>query len=219
MAVYIIRQADTGLAKIGVSDNPPKRMAELQTGSPHKLTIARHEDAWSYPEERWLHAHYAATRKHGEWFEWRDSMVTIEMPGDVRTDDDHRRQIKADMLKAFDGASMDSLRAALHVVQLSADAETLRKAAALRCEREAEQKTTAEAAESANHNSAPYDRVLELLTTRGRNMTAREIAKTCRPFQSLTQADRDELLTRISDDGKMVATKTSHTTKYKVATK
>ena len=62
-----------------------------------------------------------------------------------------------------------------------------------------------------------FQRVLEVLFTRGKNMTAREIAKTCRPFQSLTQAERDELLTRMADDGYVIATKTSQSIKYMAA--
>jgi len=65
--VYVL-ECD-GFVKIGIAKSVPKRMAGIQTGSPHDVeflgmfpTISPAED------EANLHRHYSEFRKRGEWF-------------------------------------------------------------------------------------------------------------------------------------------------------
>lgn len=63
--VYFIE--GQGLVKIGSALNPPKRLQELQTGSPVRLKLIGF-----YPggkeRERVLHNQFSSCRIHGEWF-------------------------------------------------------------------------------------------------------------------------------------------------------
>lgn len=70
MTIYFIEMEGSGAIKIGftAADDAARRMAQLQTGQPAKLslvgTIAGGQDA-----ERAMHAEFAAYRCSGEWFE------------------------------------------------------------------------------------------------------------------------------------------------------
>lgn len=78
MNVYIIDGEHAGelvAFKVGVSDNPEKRLRHLQSGSPVKLVLAvvatvrtAVRGSGAYHLERALHAKLAAHRLHGEWF-------------------------------------------------------------------------------------------------------------------------------------------------------
>jgi hypothetical protein len=68
---------DDNLFKIGISENPNKRVKQLQTGNGSKLRIVKTFDNPSpiYSErlmERRLHFLLKQFRKKGEWFEFRD---------------------------------------------------------------------------------------------------------------------------------------------------
>lgn len=69
--VYFIQRED-GPIKIGVAQNPKKRLAELQTGSNKGLSIVgsfpfkSRGDAFKMEKE--LHEHFAPFRQEGEWF-------------------------------------------------------------------------------------------------------------------------------------------------------
>jgi len=78
MPVYFI-QNERGSVKIGHSVNPAKRLMLLQTGTLESLRIVRTiegDDA----TERWLHRHFASDRVRGEWFNFREEMLTICPP-------------------------------------------------------------------------------------------------------------------------------------------
>jgi hypothetical protein len=67
--VYLIQCTETGNKKIGVSKDPLKRLASLQTSNAGKLEIVfkvRAKDA--YRLEKDAHSKFASHRKHGEWF-------------------------------------------------------------------------------------------------------------------------------------------------------
>jgi len=72
--VYIIRccNGKNYPIKIGVADNPEKRMAELQTGSPYGLVLPSKIEMPSrksaYELECWLHKRFDSARMSGEWF-------------------------------------------------------------------------------------------------------------------------------------------------------
>lgn len=69
--IYIIRQGDTRLFKIGVSNNPERRLKNLQTGNPHDLKILKQFrcDVPAYGAERIIHAHLKDMHARGEWFD------------------------------------------------------------------------------------------------------------------------------------------------------
>ena len=66
--VYFIRAEGTDLVKIGVTNDPARRLAMLQTGSPTKLTL------WfvilgNREREVEIHEQFSGARKFGEWFQ------------------------------------------------------------------------------------------------------------------------------------------------------
>lgn len=66
-SVYFI-QADSGLVKVGVAENPQARLAQLQTGSPARLRLIGFVPEVGAQGERALHVRFAAAHAHGEWF-------------------------------------------------------------------------------------------------------------------------------------------------------
>ncbi len=70
--VYIIRQGNTRLFKIGVSNNPQRRLKNLQTGNPHPLKVVLSVPCVgisAYEAEALIHRHLGKERVLGEWFE------------------------------------------------------------------------------------------------------------------------------------------------------
>lgn len=67
--VYFMQAATGGPIKIGCSDSPETRLTQLQTGCPFKLQIIGVIPAAGRKVEAQLHAHFAAIRSHGEWYE------------------------------------------------------------------------------------------------------------------------------------------------------
>lgn len=66
--IYFIRGKEGGPVKIGVANDPKKRLADLQRTCPVELEIigSRPGDTFA---ERELHDRFADFRVHGEWFE------------------------------------------------------------------------------------------------------------------------------------------------------
>lgn len=67
MSVYIITCRDLGVAKIGYSNDPLRRVQLLQTGSPAPITLEAVIPACEQ-NERELHGAFSDSRAHGEWF-------------------------------------------------------------------------------------------------------------------------------------------------------
>lgn len=65
--VYFIEAQGTDLVKIGIAAVPADRLRELQTASPHKLSIITTTPGGRELETR-LHRRFAASRASGEWF-------------------------------------------------------------------------------------------------------------------------------------------------------
>ena len=63
-----LRATVGGLIKIGWAVDVSVRLAKLQACSPLAL-IVLHSEPGNGREERSLHTRFAATRRHGEWFE------------------------------------------------------------------------------------------------------------------------------------------------------
>lgn len=66
--VYFV-QAENGLIKIGVSNDPRARLRSLQTGSPVDLTLLGAAPGRGREMEAELHERFAAHRVRGEWFQ------------------------------------------------------------------------------------------------------------------------------------------------------
>lgn len=83
--VYIIK-ADT-FVKIGFSENPEKRLSEMQTGSPHELELLAKFPYGTRPEaaakEKEMHLLFSTWHHRGEWF-YADCMKrALEIPTDI----------------------------------------------------------------------------------------------------------------------------------------
>lgn len=66
--VYFIRNTRTGSYKIGISENPKKRLSELQVANEDTLEIAATIANAGVEEEKLLHANWGYLRLRGEWF-------------------------------------------------------------------------------------------------------------------------------------------------------
>ncbi len=70
MKIYLIKSLDDGSYKIGVSNNPDKRIKQLQTGNPSELQIlCVYESEIAFKIERVLHNTYGIDKRQGEWFD------------------------------------------------------------------------------------------------------------------------------------------------------
>ena len=71
--VYVFVNVDFGVCKIGYSNNPNKRLLQVQTGCPFKLkkqlTIIGGAE-----KESELHKKYKKFRLEGEWFSFKDQL-------------------------------------------------------------------------------------------------------------------------------------------------
>ncbi len=79
MPVYMIRQDDDDLVKIGWSQNVAKRIPQVQRKRDATVTVVRllYGPRWIEP---WLHKQFANLRQFGEWFVFEPEMLTIEPP-------------------------------------------------------------------------------------------------------------------------------------------
>lgn len=69
--LYIMQQRGTRLFKFGVSKDPKRRRATLQTGNAARIDLLFDEPCGvvsAYRAERAIHEHLAADRVSGEWF-------------------------------------------------------------------------------------------------------------------------------------------------------
>lgn len=68
--IYLARQSNTDLYKIGITKkNPIERLKELQTGNAAEFELVHQfETKHGYKMETALHAHYASKKIKGEWF-------------------------------------------------------------------------------------------------------------------------------------------------------
>lgn len=65
--VYFVQQGESGPVKIGLANDPLRRMAELQTGNPEELSL-RHVVPGKRADEAKLHHRFREARIRGEWF-------------------------------------------------------------------------------------------------------------------------------------------------------
>ena len=72
MHLYIIQSDITGNFKIGRSNNPDKRLHQLQTGNPHKLRLILVLENQGH-QEKLIHNsinQWVKKKSKGEWFEF-----------------------------------------------------------------------------------------------------------------------------------------------------
>lgn len=82
--IYLIQVEGTDFTKIGFSENPKKRLSDLQTANPHKLNmIAMYQSVNHKTEvklaERFLHKKFKGYNVRGEWF----SCVNVDVVTDL----------------------------------------------------------------------------------------------------------------------------------------
>lgn len=79
MTVYFIQAAD-GTVKIGRANNVAVRLSNLQTAHAKELTLIRCLDGGAVEEWECQHA-FRDARIRGEWFEYREEMLTFQPAG------------------------------------------------------------------------------------------------------------------------------------------
>lgn len=73
--IYLIRGG--AFYKIGIADNPQKRLKELQTGNAERLELVRAVACLDAKNaERFLHSHFRRKQRVGEWFFLTDRDIT-----------------------------------------------------------------------------------------------------------------------------------------------
>ena len=70
MYVYAIRNNHTGRIKLGISENPERRLKELQIGNDCELELLAYREAANrFKDEKAIHNKYQNLRVRGEWFD------------------------------------------------------------------------------------------------------------------------------------------------------
>lgn len=91
MKIYLIQQQNTNFYKIGVSNDPQRRVNDLQTGNQETLILVKSIPVnYNFKTENALHKRYASQNLQLEWFE-----LTKEQ---VDKFEDYCRQIEANFL-------------------------------------------------------------------------------------------------------------------------
>lgn len=84
---YCIRDDVSRAVKIGFSQNPRRRLRQLQTANPNRLRMVAaiySTDAF----ERLIHRSFASDRRAGEWFDDTEEQVSTIMELAARGDDE-----------------------------------------------------------------------------------------------------------------------------------
>lgn len=80
--VYVFVNIDFGVCKIGFSNNPSARLAQVQTGCPFKLK-RQLMIVGGAEKEAELHRKYKKFRLEGEWFAFRDELKEDVMSNNI----------------------------------------------------------------------------------------------------------------------------------------
>lgn len=69
MFIYLVKQTDADLYKIGVSSEPEKRLKSLQTANGALLELINKVSVdFGYKVEKAIHNHFRSKKTMGEWF-------------------------------------------------------------------------------------------------------------------------------------------------------
>lgn len=104
-----MRAGESGHVKIGWTKDDRtlrSRKNTLQIGQPFKLSVIRTIDAprWA---EAWLHGFFSGVQASGEWFEYQETMMTLEIPDD---DPGHSRMTRTNAIHVrVSDETMDNL--------------------------------------------------------------------------------------------------------------
>ena len=79
--VYML--TDGARVKIGTTANLDKRISALSGACGVRLELIRIFAHAGPRVEKWLHKRFAEHRTHGEWFWFRDEMLTVQPPEEV----------------------------------------------------------------------------------------------------------------------------------------
>lgn len=82
MSVYFIQAAENGPVKIGVADDPVKRITALQTAHHENLRLIRLLDGDS-ELEKVLHRRFSDIHVRGEWFRFTPELLSDELGVDL----------------------------------------------------------------------------------------------------------------------------------------
>lgn len=74
--IYIIRKLDSDLYKLGFSEDPQRRLNQLQTGNGKQLNLVGYFDCFDLQQETRLHKIFKSSRKEGEWFSLTTEQAT-----------------------------------------------------------------------------------------------------------------------------------------------
>ncbi len=72
--VYFIASRCNRFVKIGISNNPERRLLDIAAMSPVPVRLLGYLPGWR-ADEMALHSHYAERHSHGEWFNLSPSML------------------------------------------------------------------------------------------------------------------------------------------------
>jgi len=80
MSIYFYHLPKQNLVKIGCSSNVNKRLNQLSTGCTEQGVLLRVIEGFGFKAEKWLHEHFKALKVKGEWFNYSEEMLSIEIP-------------------------------------------------------------------------------------------------------------------------------------------
>ena len=89
--IYFIGNVEAGSVKIGKSNNPKKRLKELQTGNSHKLVLYSVIENVDEEYENSLHHILDHIRQEGEWFKLTDELIHFMINKTDKTSYDFKR--------------------------------------------------------------------------------------------------------------------------------
>ena len=83
MAIYFYHLPIQNLVKIGTSQDVEQRLKTLATGCTEIGVLIRTIEDYSFKAEKWLHAYFKHLWVKGEWFQYSDDMLSVEIPNSV----------------------------------------------------------------------------------------------------------------------------------------
>ena len=102
--IYFIGSLESGTVKIGRSNNPENRLAELQTGNPQKLVLYGVIYDVSHELKKRLHKLFDHLRINGEWFKLTDELIHFMINKTDKTSYDYKRNHSNTKLDPLDVA-------------------------------------------------------------------------------------------------------------------
>ena len=86
MSIYFYHLKESNKVKIGCSTNIPQRIKQLNTAIHEQGELIRVIEEQDFGAEKWLHGYFKKYRSKGEWFDFTNEMLTVELPENIRSD-------------------------------------------------------------------------------------------------------------------------------------